>query len=58
VPSEEAWPKTDTQNIDPPVFKMEKDRKQTKRRKGKFEVPSPRDNSRMSSITYSKLQEN
>lgn len=34
-----------------PVFRMEKGRKQTKRRKGQFEVLAPKDTYRMASIT-------
>jgi hypothetical protein len=53
VPSQDQWTKTYTQDIDPPVFKIEKGRAQTKRRKGQFEVPQPRDTSRMATITCS-----
>nr|XP_051229278.1 uncharacterized protein LOC127347092 [Lolium perenne] len=53
VPSEDQWRKTDTVDIDPPVFKIEKGRHQTKRRKGKFEVPEPKETSRMATITCS-----
>ena len=51
VPGPDAWTKTDTQDIDPPVFREKPGRKQTARRKGLFEVPAPRDTSRMGSIT-------
>ena len=53
VPGPEDWTRTDTQDIDPPVFRDKPGKKQTKRRKGKFEVPAPRDSSRMASITCS-----
>ena len=39
VPSEDQWTKTNSPDIDPPVFKMEKGGIHTKRRKGQFEVP-------------------
>ena len=54
-----GWIKTDTEDIMPPGFKdHQKGRKQEKRRKGKFEVPKPKENSRMATITCSncKLQ--
>jgi hypothetical protein len=53
VPGEDSWTRTDTPDIDPPVFKIEQGRAQTKRRKGKFEVPQPKVTSRMASITCS-----
>jgi hypothetical protein len=53
VPGEDLWTKADTPDIDPPVFKIEKGRAQTKRRKGKFEQPQPKMTSRMASITCS-----
>ncbi|KAM0829400.1 hypothetical protein ACQ4PT_066876 [Festuca glaucescens] len=53
VPGPEDWTRTDTPDIDPPVFRDKPGRKQTVRRKGKFEVPAPRDSSRMASITCS-----
>jgi hypothetical protein len=44
--------KTETEDIMPPAFKDHlKGRRQEKRRKGKFEVPKPRDTSRMATIT-------
>ena len=43
VPGEDSWTKTDTPDIDPPVFKIEKGRAQTKRRKWKYEVPPTQD---------------
>jgi hypothetical protein len=53
VPGPEDWNTTDTQDIDPPVFRDRPGRKQTVRRKSKFEPPAPRDTSRMTSITCS-----
>jgi hypothetical protein len=49
----EDWPKTNTRDIDPPVFRGKPGKKQTKRRKSAFEVPTPRDSSRMGTITCS-----
>jgi len=53
VPGPDEWPKTDTRDIDPPVFREKPGRKQTVRRKGVHEMPAPRDSSRMGSITCS-----
>ena len=53
VPGPEDWPKTNTRDIDPPEFRDKPGRKQTVRRKGQFEVPAPKDSSRMGSITCS-----
>ena len=53
VPGPADWTKTETQDIDPPVFREKPGRKQTNRRKSKFEVPAPRDTSRMGTITCS-----
>ena len=53
VPGPDDWTKTNTPDIDPPVFRDKPGRKQTVRRKGAFEVPAPRDTSRMGSITCS-----
>ncbi|KAK1646972.1 hypothetical protein QYE76_064777 [Lolium multiflorum] len=53
VPGPDDWKKTETDDIDPPVFREKPGRKQVKRRKGQFEVPAPRDTSRMASITCS-----
>ena len=53
VPGEDLWTKTDSQDIDPPVYKIERGKMQTKRRKGKYEVPRPKMTSRMASITCS-----
>ncbi|KAM0857193.1 hypothetical protein ACQ4PT_048645 [Festuca glaucescens] len=53
VPGPDDWTKTDTDDIEPPVFREKPGRKQVKRRKGAFEVPAPRDTSRMGSITCS-----
>lgn len=53
VPGQHDWPKTETPDIIPPVFHITKGRKQEKRRKGKFEVPKPKETSRMGTITCS-----
>ena len=53
VPGPEFWPDTHTQDIEPPVFKEKAGKKQTARRKGQFEVPAPKDTSRMGTITCS-----
>ena len=53
VPSQDQWTKTHTCDIHPPVFRIEKGRHQSKRRKGKFEVLEPKDTSRMATITCS-----
>lgn len=50
IPGSDSWLKTPTQDIDPPVFKKKKGKKQTARRKGQFEVPAPRDTSRMGTV--------
>ena len=59
MPQQHGWTKTDTEDIMPPAFKdHQKGRRQEKRRKGKFEVPKPKESSRMATITCSncKLQ--
>ena len=59
VEGEHGWTKTNTPDIMPPGFQDHmKGRRQVKRRKGKFEVPKPKDTSRMATITCSncKLQ--
>lgn len=58
VPGQHGWPKTGTADIIRPVFHIKKGRKQEKRRKGRFEVPKPKQPSRMGTITCSncKLQ--
>ena len=53
VPGPEFWPNTNTPDIEPPVFREKKGKKQTARRKGEFEVPAPKDTSRMGTITCS-----
>ena len=53
VPGEDCWIRTDTPDIDPPVFKVTLGRNQTKRRKGQFEVPGPKVTSRMATISCS-----
>jgi hypothetical protein len=59
MPAQHGWTKTDTPDIMPPKFKDHMlGRRQEKRRKGKTEVPKPKDTSRMGTITCSncKLQ--
>lgn len=56
VPGQDLWPKTNTRDIEPPVFKDKPGKQQTKRRKSKFEPPAPKDTSRMASITCSNCQ--
>jgi hypothetical protein len=59
MPQQHGWTRTDTEDIMPPSFKdHQKGRRQEKRRKCRFEVPKPKDTSRMSTITCSncKLQ--
>ncbi|XP_037483239.1 uncharacterized protein LOC119362146 [Triticum dicoccoides] len=51
VPGPNLWPRTKTQDIEPPVFKEKVGKQQTNRRKNQFEKPAPRDTSRMASIT-------
>uniref|UniRef100_A0A8R7TD71 SWIM-type domain-containing protein n=1 Tax=Triticum urartu TaxID=4572 RepID=A0A8R7TD71_TRIUA len=51
IPGPDCWPDTNTQDIHPPVFKEKAGKKQTTRRKGEFEVPAPRDTSRMGTVT-------
>jgi hypothetical protein len=51
VSGPEDLPKTNTRDIDPPIFREKPGKKQTKRRKSAFEVPAPRDSSRMGTIT-------
>jgi hypothetical protein len=54
MPAQHGWTKTDTEDIMPPALKDHLNgRRQEKRRKGKFEVPKPRDTSRMANITWS-----
>ena len=52
VPGEDAWVKTEQPDIDPPIFHKEDQsgRKEEKRKKGRFEVPKPKDTSRMATI--------
>ncbi|XP_073353827.1 uncharacterized protein [Aegilops tauschii subsp. strangulata] len=47
VPGPDLWRRTDSRDIDPPVFHRKKGRNQTQRRKGQFEVPKPKDTSRI-----------
>jgi hypothetical protein len=54
MPAQHGWTKIDTEDIMPLAFKdYLKERRQEKRRKEKFEVPKPRDTSRMATITCS-----
>ena len=53
VPGKDCWTKTDTPDIEPPLFAVSLGRKQNKRRKGKYEVPAPKQTSRMGTITCS-----
>ena len=59
IEGEHGWTKKNTPDIMPPGFKDHlKGRRQEKRRKGKYEVPKPKETSRMATITCSncKLQ--
>ena len=59
MPQQHGWTKTDREDIIPPHFKDHlKGRRIEKRRKGKYEVPKPKETSRMATITCSncKLQ--
>ena len=56
VPGQDLWPKTNSRDIEPPVFKDKPGKKQTKRRRSQFEPPAPKDTSRMASITCSNCQ--
>jgi hypothetical protein len=53
VPVEDLWTQTPSLDIDPPIFKVDKGRKQYKRRKGQFEPSQPKVSSRMGTITCS-----
>ncbi|CAM0951235.1 unnamed protein product [Alopecurus aequalis] len=53
VPGPADWIRTNTQDIEPPIFHPKPGRKQVNRRKGQFEVPAPSDSSRMTSVTCS-----
>jgi hypothetical protein len=51
MPQEHGWTKTQTPDIMPPGFKDHmKGRRQEKRRKNKFEVPTPKVSSRMATV--------
>ena len=52
IPGEDAWFKTEQPDIDPSIFHKEDQsgRKEEKRKKGRFEVPKPKDTSRMATI--------
>ncbi|XP_010237872.2 uncharacterized protein LOC100825235 isoform X2 [Brachypodium distachyon] len=58
VPGQHDWTKTNTDDIDPPIFLKHPGRPKHKRRKGQFEPPAARDTSIMGVITCSncKLQ--
>ncbi|KAE8808728.1 translation initiation factor IF-2-like [Hordeum vulgare] len=47
------WTRTSGPDIEPPTFHVKRGRKKEKRIKGKFEVPKPKDSSRMVTITCS-----
>nr|XP_040244077.1 uncharacterized protein LOC120963500 [Aegilops tauschii subsp. strangulata] len=53
VPGEHDWTKTTGPDIEPPKFHVKKERKREKRIKGRFEVPKPKESSRMATITCS-----
>ena len=53
VPGEHDWTKTTGPDIEPPKFHVKKGRKRDKRIKGRFEVPKPKESSRMATITCS-----
>ncbi|KAE8793297.1 WD repeat-containing protein 43 [Hordeum vulgare] len=53
VPGEHDWTRTSGPDIEPPTFHVKRGRKKEKRIKGKFEVPKPKDSSRMDTITCS-----
>ncbi|XBI53089.1 hypothetical protein VPH35_035376 [Triticum aestivum] len=56
VPGQDLWPKTNSRDIEPPVFKDKPRKKQTKRRRSQFEPPAPKDTSMMASITCNNCQ--
>ena len=51
VPGEHDWTRTPGPDIEPPAFKIKRGIRKEKRIKGKFEVPKPKDTSRMGTIT-------
>ncbi|KAE8806966.1 hypothetical protein D1007_16832 [Hordeum vulgare] len=53
VPGEHDWTRTSGPDIEPPTFHVKRGRKKEKRIKGKYEVPKPKDSSRMATITCS-----
>ncbi|KAE8809773.1 translation initiation factor IF-2-like [Hordeum vulgare] len=53
VPGEHDWSRTSGPDIEPPKFHVKRGRKKEKRIKGRFEVPKPKDSSRMTTITCS-----
>ena len=57
IEREHGWTKKNTPDIMPPGFKDHlKGRRQEQRRKGKFEVPKPKETSRMATITCSNFK--
>ena len=53
VPGEHDWTRTSGPDIEPPKFHVKKGRRKEKRIKGRFEVPKPKESSRMATITCS-----
>ena len=53
VPGEHDWTRTSGPDIEPPKFHVKKGKRKEKRIKGRFEVPKPKDSSRMATITCS-----
>nr|XP_020196112.1 actin cytoskeleton-regulatory complex protein PAN1-like [Aegilops tauschii subsp. strangulata] len=51
VLGEHDWTRAPGLDIEPPAFKVKRGRKKENRIKGKFEVPKPKDTSRMGTIT-------
>ncbi|KAE8793944.1 hypothetical protein D1007_31382 [Hordeum vulgare] len=51
VPGEHEWTRRIGPDIEPPKFHVKRGRKKEKRIKGRFEVPKPKDSSRMATIT-------
>ncbi|KAM3349245.1 hypothetical protein ACQJBY_022378 [Aegilops geniculata] len=53
VPSKDSWAKTETPDIDPPIFTRHPGRPKKSRRKGVHEVPQPGSRHRMTTTTCS-----
>ncbi|KAE8802790.1 hypothetical protein D1007_21438 [Hordeum vulgare] len=53
LPGEHDWTRTSGPDIEPPTFHVKRGRKKENRIKGKFEVPKPKDSSRIATITCS-----